>query len=122
MVRHVERRSDSFARNMRLHGVPLLAGKGRDSYALQGIPGFAFRFAGRALFSTGRGGNNVNIPTMLAILAAGGNRAVTVQHHKGTPYDEAIVSMYARDWAVLMLALIESDPERYSIQKKGSQA
>jgi hypothetical protein len=115
------RRVDAFIRIMRLSGVPLQKGDHPNRYALQGIPGFAFRFAGRGLFSNGHGQPNVNVQRMLAILAREG-MPVTIQHHAGSPYDEAIVSMYARDWARLMVAFIDTDPERYSIQRKGSQA
>ena len=122
MVTALARRVDTFVSTMRRHGVPIQKGDGKNRYALQGIPGFTFQFTGRGLFSTGHGGGNVNVQRMLAMLAQQGVKPVTFQHFAGSPYDEAIVSMYARDWAQLMVAFIDTDPERYSIQKKGSQA
>jgi hypothetical protein len=115
-------RIESLVKVLNLLGIPLKKGQGRHPRELTGLSGYAVTLGGRGGFTGGRGEPKRNLQQMLAHLARNGQKPVAIQHFVDTPYDEAIVSMYVRDWAPAMVALIETDPARYHISTRKDQA
>lgn len=99
----------------RRHGVPVEK-KGRGDLSL---PGFQIVGHGRTGWSPDSGKTYLRGAALNERLVRlwPESLVVTVQFENGVALEDSLITMRAKDWVVLASAFIQTDPERYMIQK-----